>query len=103
MSSSGSALRAARHRATDPSIEAMTINARLLARLSGAPALRSESGQRLMDESLQRLRKLPLDQAALEAYYLGDQMLRQLVFDPLLPSPLVKGKRPPCTHCRPKL
>lgn len=49
-----------------------------------------QKGQRLMEDSIQRLRKLPLDQAALETYRLGDQMLRQLVFDPLLPSPLVK-------------
>jgi phenylacetic acid degradation operon negative regulatory protein len=49
-----------------------------------------QKGQRLMEDSIQRLRKLPLDQAALETYRLGDQMLRQLVFDPLLPTPLVK-------------
>jgi phenylacetic acid degradation operon negative regulatory protein len=48
-----------------------------------------ENGQRLMEKSLQRLRKLPLDEAAKEVYSLGDQILCQLVFDPMLPTPLV--------------
>jgi phenylacetic acid degradation operon negative regulatory protein len=32
---------------------------------------------------------LALAEAALEAYYLGDDAVRQIVFDPLLPEPLV--------------
>lgn len=48
-----------------------------------------QNGLHLMDESLQRLRKMPPADAAREVYHLGDQVLRQLVFDPLLPAPLV--------------
>lgn len=46
-------------------------------------------GQRRIEDSLARLRDMSLDDAAREAYLLGDQAIRQLVFDPLLPAPLV--------------
>ncbi|MNP06225.1 hypothetical protein D3C76_981990 [compost metagenome] len=46
-------------------------------------------GQRRIEDSLGRLKEMPLEDAARETYFLGDQAIRQLVFDPLLPAPLV--------------
>lgn len=45
--------------------------------------------KRLLDKSSTRLGTLPVELAAREAYLLGDQAIRQLVFDPFLPEPLV--------------
>lgn len=47
------------------------------------------SRQQALEESMARFSNLPLAKAALEAYYLGDEAVRQIVFDPLLPEPLV--------------
>ncbi|WP_439683595.1 PaaX family transcriptional regulator C-terminal domain-containing protein [Cupriavidus oxalaticus] len=46
-------------------------------------------GRRLLEKSNARLDTLSVDTAAKEAYLLGDQAIRQLVFDPFLPEPLV--------------
>lgn len=46
-------------------------------------------GQRRLEASSQRLASLCVEEAAREAYCLGDQAIRRLVFDPLLPAPLV--------------
>ncbi|MBV8249810.1 MAG: PaaX family transcriptional regulator [Comamonas sp.] len=42
-----------------------------------------------LEQSLVRLPAMPLEAAAREAWLLGDRAIRQLVFDPLLPEPLV--------------
>ncbi|ARU04441.1 PaaX family transcriptional regulator [Comamonas serinivorans] len=42
-----------------------------------------------LQASLTRLPQLPLEAAAREAWLTGDAAIRQLVFDPLLPEPLV--------------
>ena len=42
-----------------------------------------------IEESLARLPSLPLEEATKESYVIGDRALYHLVFDPLLPSPLV--------------
>lgn len=44
-----------------------------------------------LERSLARLAILPIEEAARESYLLGDQAVRQLVFDPLLPDPLVSS------------
>jgi len=44
---------------------------------------------RKLEQSLARLAQLSIPDAAREAFLLGDQGIRQLVFDPLLPEPLV--------------
>ncbi|MBB3012583.1 PaaX family transcriptional regulator C-terminal domain-containing protein [Cupriavidus alkaliphilus] len=46
-------------------------------------------GKRLLEKSEAKLDTLPLELAAKESYLLGDQAIRQLVFDPMLPEPLV--------------
>lgn len=48
-----------------------------------------QEGQKQLEDSLSRLRKMPSEDAAREAYFLGDLAIRRLVFDPLLPAPLV--------------
>ncbi len=45
--------------------------------------------KRLLEKSSTHLDTLPVELAAKEAYLLGDQAIRQLVFDPFLPEPLV--------------
>ncbi|MCY1375094.1 hypothetical protein D9M69_624810 [compost metagenome] len=45
--------------------------------------------KRLLEKSNAKLDALPVELAARESYLLGDQAIRQLVFDPLLPEPLV--------------
>ncbi|AMR79839.1 PaaX family transcriptional regulator [Cupriavidus nantongensis] len=45
--------------------------------------------RRLLEKSSSKLDSLPIEVAAKEAYLLGDQAIRQLVFDPMLPEPLV--------------
>ncbi|MEX8191602.1 PaaX family transcriptional regulator C-terminal domain-containing protein [Comamonas guangdongensis] len=47
--------------------------------------------RRQLEQSLTRLPAMPLEAAAREAWLLGDRAIRQLVFDPLLPEPLVDG------------
>jgi phenylacetic acid degradation operon negative regulatory protein len=42
-----------------------------------------------LERWLARSRRLDLDAAARESFLLGDQAIRQIVFDPLLPTPLV--------------
>lgn len=42
-----------------------------------------------LEESLERLNILPLELATKETYEIGDWALHQLVFDPLLPTPLI--------------
>jgi len=43
----------------------------------------------LLQEWLQRVPQLSLEQAAREAFLLGDEAIRQMVFDPLLPAELI--------------
>lgn len=50
--------------------------------------------QQILLDSLARLPSLPDDDAARESYLLGDNAIKRLVFDPLLPEPLVD------TRCR---
>jgi len=45
--------------------------------------------QRALKAWLARAHELPLEVAARECYLLGDDAIRQLVYDPLLPEPLV--------------
>ena len=42
-----------------------------------------------IEQALERLPKLSLKDAAKESYLVGDSALQQLVFDPLLPDPLI--------------
>ena len=49
------------------------------------------AGRKALETSLKRLPRLSLEQAARESYLVGDQALRRLVFDPLLPAPLISG------------
>lgn len=49
------------------------------------------AGRKTLDASLRRLPELSPEQAARESYLVGDQALRELLFDPLLPEPLVSG------------
>lgn len=44
-----------------------------------------------LNASLARLERLPVADAARESWLLGDQAIRQLVFDPLLPEPLISA------------
>lgn len=46
-------------------------------------------GRRKLEKSLLRLPKLAVDEAAREAYLAGDAAIHQLIFDPMLPEPLV--------------
>lgn len=46
-------------------------------------------GEQRLQRSLARLARLSPDEAAREAFLLGDAAVRQLVFDPMLPDPLV--------------
>ena len=48
-----------------------------------------KDGYSEIEESLTRLPSLPLEEATKESYVIGDRALYHLVFDPLLPSPLV--------------
>ena len=52
-------------------------------------------GYRATQERLQRwldgAARLPIDQAARESFFLGGAAIRQLVYDPLLPEPMVDG------------
>ncbi|MCO5103446.1 MAG: PaaX family transcriptional regulator [Burkholderiaceae bacterium] len=52
-------------------------------------------GYRATRQRLQRwldgAARLPIDQAAREAFFLGGAAIRQLVYDPLLPEPMVDG------------
>ena len=52
-------------------------------------------GYRATQERLQRwlegAARLPIDQAAHESFFLGGAAIRQLVYDPLLPEPMVDG------------
>lgn len=57
-------------------------NVALLERSYGA-------GLQKLERALARLPRLALDAAAREAYLLGDEGIHQLVFDPMLPEPLV--------------
>lgn len=50
-----------------------------------------QSRQKL-EEWLTRWQDLALEVAARESYLLGSEVIRQLVFDPLLPDPLVDGQ-----------
>lgn len=45
--------------------------------------------QKELDASMARIASLPIEDAARESYLIGDAVLRVLVFDPLLPEPLV--------------
>jgi phenylacetic acid degradation operon negative regulatory protein len=42
-----------------------------------------------LERWLANARRLDLDDAARESFLLGDEAIRQIVFDPLLPAPLV--------------
>ncbi len=46
-------------------------------------------GTQELEMSLQELADLPLDEAAKASYEIGDRALHRLVFDPMLPMPLV--------------
>lgn len=46
-------------------------------------------GRVQLEDWLAHAHQLPLDQAARQSYALGHQAIRQVVFDPLLPDPLV--------------
>jgi phenylacetic acid degradation operon negative regulatory protein len=46
-------------------------------------------GRARLERWLARAHRLDLDEAARESFLLGDQAIRQVVFDPLLPAPLV--------------
>jgi phenylacetic acid degradation operon negative regulatory protein len=48
-----------------------------------------EQTRQQLESWMARADQLELDQAARESYLLGDKAIRQLVFDPLLPAPLV--------------
>lgn len=48
-----------------------------------------EQGLTIIEESLKKLPDYVLNEAAKESYLVGDIALQQLVFDPLLPEPLV--------------
>ncbi|WP_421712315.1 PaaX family transcriptional regulator [Alteromonas abrolhosensis] len=48
-----------------------------------------QEGCNEIEESIARLSTLPLEEATKESYVIGDRALYHLVFDPLLPSPLV--------------
>lgn len=48
-----------------------------------------QAGQRVLEASMARFASMPVDEAAREAYLLGDRAMRQIVFDPMLPEPLV--------------
>lgn len=48
-----------------------------------------EEGCKEIEQSLARLPSLTLEEATKESYVIGDRALYHLVFDPLLPSPLV--------------
>ena len=48
-----------------------------------------ELGLEEIEQSRLRLKDLPLDEAAKESYLVGDKAFQQLVFDPLLPAPLI--------------
>ncbi|MGE5453091.1 MAG: PaaX family transcriptional regulator C-terminal domain-containing protein [Acidobacteriota bacterium] len=48
-------------------------------------------GRVQLEDWLARSSALPLDTAARECYLLGHQAIRQVIFDPLLPDPLVDG------------
>lgn len=50
---------------------------------------RYQQGVTELKESLHRLPTLSLEEATKEAFEIGDSALHQLVFDPLLPSPLI--------------
>jgi len=50
------------------------------------------NGINKLQGSLLRLPTLSLDEAMIESYEIGDSALHQLVFDPLLPSPLVNER-----------
>jgi phenylacetic acid degradation operon negative regulatory protein len=47
-------------------------------------------GRRKLEHWLSRAPRLPPDAAARESFLLGSQAIRQIVFDPLLPPPLVE-------------
>lgn len=44
-----------------------------------------------LEDWMAQVHRLPLEAAARESYLLGHQAIRQVVFDPLLPDPLVDG------------
>ena len=48
-----------------------------------------QQGITMLKESEARLSTLPLEKATKESFEIGDRALHQLVFDPLLPSPLI--------------
>jgi phenylacetic acid degradation operon negative regulatory protein len=57
---------------------------------SGAALARGyRDGVQKLQRSISRLASLSPEAAAREAFLLGDQAIRQLVFDPMLPEPLV--------------
>ena len=66
--------------------------ARLLWNVDALDAGYQASRQKL-ERSLARLDKLPLEAAARECYLLGDEAVRLMVFDPMLPEPLVDVAR----------
>lgn len=41
---------------------------------------------------MERFTSMAIEDAAREAYLLGDQAMRQIVFDPMLPEPLVSAE-----------
>lgn len=47
--------------------------------------------QQRLERWLASAARLPIDQAAREAFFLGGAAIRQLVYDPLLPEPMVDG------------
>lgn len=55
----------------------------------GALEATYRDGRRRLEESMARFDRLPAEDAAREAYLLGDEAIRAIVFDPMLPEPLV--------------
>lgn len=51
-----------------------------------------QDGQRVLEASMERFTSMAIEDAAREAYLLGDQAMRQIVFDPMLPEPLVSAE-----------
>lgn len=46
----------------------------------------------ILNESLSKLKELPLKKAAQETYILGDSAITKIIFDPLLPPPLISAQ-----------
>lgn len=57
-----------------------------------AIATKYQERQQALEASMARFATLPIEDAARETYLLGDQAVRQIVFDPMLPQPIVNAE-----------